>query len=71
MVLEEVQGHSRGLACASDDVPARLGLTEYGLDLIGPEDTGGEFYPLLTQPVAVQRIGSSGFGPPASPPTSH
>jgi hypothetical protein len=34
-------------------------------------DTGGEFYPLLTQPVAVQRIASSGSGPPLSPPTSH
>ncbi len=26
-------------------------------------DTGGEFYPLLTRPVAVPRIGSRGLGP--------
>src|SRR5512135_3651281 len=34
-------------------------------------DTGGEFYPRLMRPLAVRRIGSSGAGPPASPPTSH
>src|SRR5512135_2480937 len=33
-------------------------------------DTGGEFYPLLTRPVAARRIGSSGSGTTASPPTT-
>ena len=34
-------------------------------------DTGGEFYPLLTRPVAAPRIASSGSAPTASPPTTH
>src|SRR5512135_1530472 len=34
-------------------------------------DTGGEFFPLLTQPVATRRIGSNGSQLPPSPPTSH
>jgi hypothetical protein len=34
-------------------------------------DTGGEFHPLLTRPVAGQRTGSSGSAPTASPPTTH
>jgi hypothetical protein len=33
-------------------------------------DTGGEFYPLLTRPVAARRIASSGSGTTASPPTT-
>jgi hypothetical protein len=34
-------------------------------------DTGGEFYPLLTRPVATRRSGSSGSAPTPSPPTNH
>jgi hypothetical protein len=33
-------------------------------------DTGGEFYPLLTRPVATRRTGSNGSRRPAAPPTS-
>ena len=34
-------------------------------------DTGGEFYPLLTRPVAARRIASSGSAPTPSLPTTH